>query len=742
MSATHKDELPLLASPKSSNYRNKLENYRRESNCHSISIPDKYSDNSFDHENLLVTYTGPLRSAKKVLPVPTTMSAPIYRNRVDNSLPTNQISTKEIEVADQHEHLRQSGPLGVCSDPYCTTCPTYIHTNNHAAKENFPKDQRAIFASMVLNNSQDAESRRKYFFSNLRQHFRGVINPHSKFFQRWNRFFVISCLLAIFVDPLFFFLLSVQQDNKCITFDWRMAKVVVVFRSVTDFMYLLHMLLQFKLAYILPESRVVGAGVLVDHPKKIARNYLRKCFWIDLAVVLPLPQIMILLVQPNLLDFSGDNVTKNILRAVVLIQYLPRFYRFLPLLAGQSATGFIFESAWANFIINLFTFVLAGHLVGSSWYLFGLQRVNQCLRDACHNSKLSLCEQLINCGNGTFQNPDYWRKNTSVVSCFDKDAFHYGIYIQAVNLTMEHNVVKRYTYSLFWGFQQISTLAGNQTPSYFLGEVLFTMAIVGLGLLLFALLIGNMQNFLQALGKRRLEMMLRRRDVDMWMSHRRLPDELRRKVREAERYNWTARRGVDEEKLMANLPEDLQTSIRRHLFRFLKKVRIFSIMDEPVLDSISERLRHRNYIGGGHILFPGDPIKKMTFIVRGIMESVGEDGVSVKLSEGDVCGEELLSWCLEHSSLYKDASKPRIKGQRPISIRNVRCLTNVEAFTLGASDIEEITNLFATFLHSPRIQEAIRSEFPSWTILSPKRLQVAWRNKRMKRPKRSDTKNA
>lgn len=50
--------------------------------------------------------------------------------------------------------------------------------------------------------------------------------------------------------------------------------------------------------------------------------------------------------------------------------------------------------------------------------------------------------------------------------------------------------------------QQISTLAGNLVPSYFAWEVLFTMAIIGLGLLLFALLIGNMQNFLQALGRR------------------------------------------------------------------------------------------------------------------------------------------------------------------------------------------------------------------------------------------------
>jgi len=41
------------------------------------------------------------------------------------------------------------------------------------------------------------------------------------------------------------------------------------------------------------------------------------------------------------------------------------------------------------------------------------------------------------------------------------------------------------------------------------------MGIIGLGLLLFALLIGNMQKFLQSLGHRRLEMQLRQRDVEL-----------------------------------------------------------------------------------------------------------------------------------------------------------------------------------------------------------------------------------
>jgi cyclic nucleotide gated channel len=79
-------------------------------------------------------------------------------------------------------------------------------------------------------------------------------------------------------------------------------------------------------------------------------------------------------------------------------------------------------------------------------------------------------------------------------------------------------------------------------------------------------------------------------------------------------------------------------------------------MDEPVLDAICERLRQKIYIKGSKILYQGGLIDKMVFIVRGKTESMGEDGNVVTLSEGDVCGEELLSWCLEHSSVNKGTS--------------------------------------------------------------------------------------
>lgn len=90
------------------------------------------------------------------------------------------------------------------------------------------------------------------------------------------------------------------------------------------------------------------------------------------------------------------------------------------------------------------------------------------------------------------------------------------------------------------------------------------------------------------------------------------------------------------------------------------QVRIFALMDEPILDAICERLRQKTYIKGSNILYKGGLVEKMVFVVRGRLESIGEDGTKVPLAEGDACGEELLTWCLEHSSVNKGMKRDHL----------------------------------------------------------------------------------
>ncbi|TKY44885.1 putative cyclic nucleotide-gated ion channel 19 [Spatholobus suberectus] len=228
---------------------------------------------------------------------------------------------------------------------------------------------------------------------------------------------------------------------------------------------------------------------------------------------------------------SSGAIYARLLGFGICVQYSLRLFRFLQI--QRSTTGFILETAWAKDIKNLLIFMLSGHLVGSCWYLFGLQRVHQCLQNACHSSNITGCSTFIHCGRGRAPGPksDLWNSNVNATAClnFNSSAFSYGIYEDAVPLTIETRELNKYVFALFWGFQQVITLAGNLTPSYKnMWEVVFTMAIMGLGLCFFALLIGNIQSFLQTLRHRRLELQLRGRDVEQWMSHRRIPEDLRR----------------------------------------------------------------------------------------------------------------------------------------------------------------------------------------------------------------------
>ncbi|KAJ6874858.1 hypothetical protein NC652_034541 [Populus alba x Populus x berolinensis] len=519
--------------------------YRTQSASTSIPLD---SMESYGSETNIVGFTGPLRSARKAPLVQ--MSGPLYINRNTENLflARHGVTTRKkvdskpekypsLNGRDKNDwddnytatnaHLMRSGQLGMCNDPYCTTCPLYYHSTasqQRDAKTSSIFDSKVYFCSNMKNLippgisaiygdwsgldavlvGDDRAAVEEWDYDNCFDVFKKEKVFHSVLYGDaigWARRFnnAINSYIPGVMNPH-------TKEEKCIVINWEMIKAVVFLRCLTDAIFLLNILLQFRLAYVAPESRVVGAGELVDHPKKIAKHYLRGFFFIDLFMVLPLPQ------------------------AVILVQYIPRLFRFIPLLIGPN--GFIFETALANFFINLFTFVLSGHIIGLCWYLFGLQRLIQCLHLACRNSgHKNDCMKFIDSGGHEKHWSDTswhsWKENANASACFTLDGFSYGIYAHAVNLTGENTII-RYTYSLVWGIQQISTLAGNQTPSYNFEEILFTMAIIGIGLLLFAFLIGNMQNFLQALGRRRAEMSLRQRDVDKWMRHRRLPVELRR----------------------------------------------------------------------------------------------------------------------------------------------------------------------------------------------------------------------
>lgn len=120
-----------------------------------------------------------------------------------------------------------------------------------------------------------------------------MLDPQGPFLQKWNKIFVLSCVIAISLDPLFLYIPLIDNDNKCLGIDRTLEVTASVLRSFTDIFYFLHIALQFRTGFIAPSSRVFGRGVLVEDAWEIAKRYLSTYFLIDILAVLPLPQVQL-----------------------------------------------------------------------------------------------------------------------------------------------------------------------------------------------------------------------------------------------------------------------------------------------------------------------------------------------------------------------------------------------------------------------------------------------------------------
>ncbi|XP_007011917.2 PREDICTED: probable cyclic nucleotide-gated ion channel 5 [Theobroma cacao] len=575
---------------------------------------------------------------------------------------------------------------------------------------------------------------RAVFPEDLKASEKRIFDPQDKFLLLCNKLFFVSCILAVSVDPLFFYLPVINNSENCLMMDKKLAVTATTLRTIIDAFYLMRMALQFRTAYIAPSSRVFGRGELVIDPAQIAKRYLQRYFIIDFLAVLPLPQII---VWRFLHSSNGSDVlaTKQALFFVVLLQYIPRFLRVVPLTSEMKRTTGVFaETAWAGAAYYLLLYMLCSHIVGAFWYLLAVERNDTCWRRACRDSGSDKCNKdFLYCGNQQMEGYSTWAgMRSSVLSdkCpaddnNDNPPFDFGIFTNALSsgIVSSTNFFSKYCYCLWWGLQNLSTLGQGLQTSTYPGEVIFSIALAIFGLILFALLIGNMQTYLQSLTIRLEEMRIKRRDSEQWMHHRMLPQDLRERVRRYDQYKWLETRGVDEENLVQSLPKDLRRDIKRHLcLALVRRVPLFESMDERLLDAICERLKPCLFTESTYIVREGDPVDEMLFIIRGRLESVTTDGGRSGffnrslLKEGDFCGEELLTWALD----------PKSGANLPSSTRTVKALTEVEAFALIAEELKFVASQFRR-LHSRQVQHTFRFHSQQWRTWAACFIQAAWR---------------
>ncbi|KAK7312970.1 hypothetical protein VNO77_37257 [Canavalia gladiata] len=570
-----------------------------------------------------------------------------------------------------------------------------------------------------------------------------VLDPRVKWVQEWNRVFLLVCAAGLFVDPLFFYALTVSDSCMCVFVDGWLAVTVTVLRCMTDALHVWNALLRFKMA-----KRSFGLGAAVaaaadggsssglrdTRPRSVALGYLksRTGFFFDLFVILPLPQIVLWVAAPSLLEKGSVTLLMTVFLIIFLFQYLPKIYHSVcHLRRTQNLSGYIFGTVWWGIALNMIAYFVASHAAGACWYLLGIQRAAKCLKEQCAKTsgcgmKILSCEKPIYYGSNSLLTDKgrlAWAENREVRNtCLNgPDNYNYGAYRWTVQLVTNENRLEKILFPIFWGLMTLSTFGNLESTTEWL-EVVFNIIVLTSGLLLVTMLIGNIKVFLHATTSKKQAMQLKMRNIEWWMRKRRVPQGFRQRVRNYERQRWAAMRGVDECEMTKTLPEGLRRDIKYHLcLDLVRQVPLFQHMDDLVLENICDRVKSLIFTKGETIAKEGDPVQRMLFVVRGHLQSsqVLRDGVKscCMLGPGNFSGDELLSWCLR---------RPFIE-RLPPSSSTLITLETTEAFGLEAEDVKYVTQHFRYTFVKEKVKRSARYYSPGWRTWASVAIQLAWR---------------
>ncbi|KAL6282758.1 hypothetical protein ACE6H2_013687 [Prunus campanulata] len=540
----------------------------------------------------------------------------------------------------------------------------------------------------------------------------------------WNKMIVISCVIAISLDPLFLYIPFIDEGKRCLGMDKRLWNVALILRSLTDITFVVDIGYQIyeglNQAYKEINERksdwqVDWQTTLIrrDEIIRFAKIFARDLTWCplvtDLLSVFPMPQLLVRVFFK--IWWSGYSEPRKVVNFFLLIQYLPRIYRII--LSSTELTRTI--KIWVKAIFNFFLYILASHVIGAFWYFFSIQRETFCWHQACQNqTDPEGCMSTFYCDHDNTAKPNitFFDEHCNIDVPYNAtEPFKYGIFLDSLksgNAGNNSTFPTKLCYSFWWGLRNLSNFGTNLATSNYMWENLFAILISVTGLLLFVYLIGNVQTFIQMRTTQseeiRKKIELKKEATDTWMEKNAIPDDKRKEIRKMIK---RSDRHLEEDKdaVLENLfnvvPGYMQKFLKHFLcFKILEEVELLKLMDDSVLKMMCDCLTPVTY-AVDHIIFPkGDPIDRMLLIIEGtvltysitpnpsltrVEETIKDSGAAPspsmatkQLGKGDVYGEELLTW-----------ASPKKTGMDnlPTSNESVKCHTKVEGFALSAQDL-------------------------------------------------------
>ncbi|KAB2623868.1 cyclic nucleotide-gated ion channel 1-like, partial [Pyrus ussuriensis x Pyrus communis] len=492
----------------------------------------------------------------------------------------------------------------------------------------------------------------------------------------------ISFVAAVVMDPFFYYIPIIDQDNKCLGMDKKLWTGSLIFRSLLDFIALVHLLYRLVL---FKEDRgyrpQVFTSVSIDVVTSVS---------IDVFALLPIPQLIMGVAFYKIwgsgsirqLKWSGWYLLgQSLLRICRIRQELERIKNIGILRKATAYFGF---------------YILLSHVLGALWYFLSIDREISCWHSACvnHNTYPKRCIDAFYCDRPTIasRNITFLNEHCSInISDGDSSVpFNFGIFLDALNTDIvgHVNLLRKFIYCFWWGLRNVSNFGTNLMTSTYEAENLFAICISVYSFLLLTLIAATAGAPLQAPVSEQRRRKILMENLKSWnISGPDLPVDLAKEI-------WSSIDKKVEENEDADLKNDifsiLPAETREPLQRFLcmeilRTVPVLEMMGRKALGKICDYLKPATYKESSFIFRIGDPLDCMLFIIKGTVwtysRTSSTSATSSKmaarlLGKGQFYGEELLN--------SPDFTK------LPISTEHVKTRGKVQAFALMADDLATV----------------------------------------------------
>ncbi|EOA40449.1 hypothetical protein CARUB_v10009174mg [Capsella rubella] len=397
--------------------------------------------------------------------------------------------------------------------------------------------------------------------------------------KAWRKCLLAVCGFALAIDTLFLFIPEINYLQKCIGFNEKLRTTVCFFRIFIDLLY-------------------VGIIIFSKTPLRGKMSGTKRLiyFIVDIVSLLPIPVVMVFYLRT---EWSSNLVTNRVLKWTIVAQYLPRIIRIHPIYkAVTKTTTTIAESKWIGALLNLSLFLLCSYVFGAFWYVTAIEKRSRCWRNAWvdktnfwmnktnnlsgvlppRNLTELYCAHLVDGKNNSvflfhtclIKDPEKIPKPSKYLAGIEtKRIYDYGMYGEVVKSEVGsanlRDFPKKFFYCFWWGLRNLSTFGESLKPGNSATDIFLAIIICACGLFLVAVLIGNVQKYLLTSTVRSDEMLERKKDTEAWMTFRKLPEDLKKRIKENEKTLWKNVRGTDEESLLRRLPEELRRETQPYL---------------------------------------------------------------------------------------------------------------------------------------------------------------------------------